>query len=91
VSRNVFDQSDEEPEIFEVPLTMEFGGPVVGTAKVDKNGVIYEGTITDEEVKRQMQPDIGSFSLSLPDPADRYKVSRHQDEMDVPYGRPPTE
>ncbi|UQT02491.1 hypothetical protein SEA_ANNIHILUS_44 [Streptomyces phage Annihilus] len=74
MSRNVFDQTpEEEPETYEVPLRMGIGGPVIGTAKVTKDGeVVGEVTITDEEAKKKLQPP--AYSFSLPDPADRYRA-----------------
>ncbi|AWN05478.1 hypothetical protein SEA_MOOZY_43 [Streptomyces phage Moozy] len=72
MSRNVFDQTpEEEPETYEVPLKDGVGGPVIGTAKVTKDGSVVSVDVTDEEAKRKLQPP--TYSLSLPDPADRYR------------------
>lgn len=71
--RNVFEnhkKEETEPEKSTVPLRLGVGGPVIGTAKVDKDGVSI-GEITDPAVKQALAFPGGSFSLQ--DPAGRYK------------------
>lgn len=70
MSRNVFDQSGEEPK--KVPLTLGVGGPVVGTAKIVDGKVV--GEISDETVLKKLQGDLSSFAIGR-DPADRYRVN----------------
>lgn len=70
--RNEFEQNvplDEEDK--EVPLTLGVGGPVVGTAKVTKDGVVI-GEITDDNLRKKLQGDLSSFAIGR-DPAARYR------------------
>lgn len=68
VGRNQFENNynpeDKEPK--EVPLKLGIGGPVIGTATVDKDGNVAIGEITDENLKKKLQGDLGSLSLLLP-------------------------
>lgn len=76
--RNVFEnhkKEETEPERPTVPLRLGVGGPVIGTAVVDEDGNVSIGEITDENLKRKLQGDLGSFSIAE-DPADRYRVTR---------------
>lgn len=77
--RNEFEQNvpvDEE-ETYEVPLKMGVGGPVIGTAKVTKDGVVKDTMITSDAVKKYITPGPSSFSIQ--DPADRYRVNPPED------------
>lgn len=57
----------------EVPLTLEVGGKVVGTAKVTSIGGVHEVTVTDTDVIEQIQKGYTSFShMSVADPAVTY-------------------
>lgn len=100
--RNEFEQNIPlEEEEKEVPLTLGVGGPAVGTVRLTKDGAVI-GEITDENLREKMQGDLSVFSIGH-DPAARYRskplpppiyqdlpeIDVHQDEMDVPYGRPP--
>lgn len=75
--RNEFEQNipvdDEEKE---VPLTLGVGGPVIGTARVTKNGVVI-GEITDDNLRKKLQGDLSAFSIGR-DPADRYRVDSEE-------------
>ncbi|AWN06000.1 hypothetical protein SEA_RAVENPUFF_43 [Streptomyces phage RavenPuff] len=74
VPRNEFEQNVPiENEDKEVPLTLGVGGPVVGTAKVTKDGVVI-GEITDDNLRKKLQGDLSSFAIGR-DPADRYRVN----------------
>lgn len=64
VPRNVFEQNDDPRT---VPLKMGVGGPVVGTATVDKDGNVTITEITDEDVKRKLNPHGAMLSFGLPD------------------------
>lgn len=74
--RNVFENHDEDENIDQeprtVPLKLGVGGPVIGTATVDKDGNVTIGEITDPAVKQALQHPGALYSLA--DPADRYKA-----------------
>lgn len=84
VGRNQFENNytpeDEEPKT--VPLKLGVGGPIIGTATIGEDGIAI-GEITDENFKRHLNPHGAMLSFGVP------KISQQQDEMDVPYGRPP--
>ncbi|AWN05211.1 hypothetical protein SEA_HOTFRIES_43 [Streptomyces phage HotFries] len=72
--RNEFEQNIPiENEDKEVPLTLGVGGPVVGTAKVTKDGVVI-GEITDDNLREKLQGTLNAFAIGR-DPADRYRVN----------------